>query len=85
MVVGEKKEKIYQLLMAVDGCAFDVDGDSIEIYQFDTTIESGKQMIKRLATKGYMGHTVITNKNLMIFADKKHKDWDRIVKVFNGL
>ena len=83
--VGEKIDKWYALLMATDGYGIDVNGGQIEVYQFDTTIQSGKDAIEKWKKEGFMGQPVIVNKNLMMFANKKHKDWKEIVHIFNRL
>lgn len=83
--IGKKSEKMYRLLMATDGYGIDVNGEYIEVYQFDTTIQSGKDAIEKWKKEGFMGQPVIVNKNLMMFADKKHKDWKEIFHIFNSL
>jgi len=85
MSIGEKSVKMSGLIMATDGYRIDVNGDSIEVYQFDTTIKSGKEAIEKWKKEGIMGHPVIVNKNLMMFVDKKHKNWKEIDHVFNTL
>jgi hypothetical protein len=85
MSLGKKTEKMYGLLMATDGYSIDVNGESIEIYQFNTTIKSGKDAIENWKNEGYMGHSVVVNRNLMLFTNNKHKNWEEIIKVFNEL
>lgn len=85
MSVGEKSDKMFALLMATDGYGIEVNGDSIEVYQFDTTIKSGIEAIEKWKTEGFMGQSVVVTKNLMMFPDMKHKDWKEIARVFGSL
>jgi len=62
MHLGEKTDKWHGLLRATRGYGIDVNGDSIEIYQFDTTIKSGKKAIEKWKEEGYMGQPVVVNK-----------------------
>ena len=83
--VGEKSDKAYGLIMAVDGTGVKVNDESLEVYQYDTTIKSGKEAIKKWNAEGIMGQPVIVNKNLLIIKKPKHPEWERIVDIFNGL
>lgn len=85
MTIGEKREKLYQMLQAVNGYGVEVNGDVILVYQFDTTISSGRDALDKWKRDGVMGQAVVVNKNLMLFVDLKHKDWDSILSIFNSL
>ncbi len=85
MSIGERSEKLYGLLMAIDGYGIEVNGDFIEVYQFDTTIKSGKEAIEKWNKEGFMGQPVIVRKNLMMFLNKNHKNWKQIENIFNSL
>ena len=58
--------------MATDGYSMKINSDSMEIYQFNTTIKSGREVIEKWEKEGCMGQVVIVNKNLMMFIDEKH-------------
>ncbi len=83
--IGKRSEKAYGLLMATDGYRIDVNDGSIEVYQFDTTIKSGKEAIEKWEKEGCMGHPVVVNKNLMMGSNEKHENWKEIIHVFNSL
>lgn len=83
--VGEKSIKAYGLIMAIDGTGVKVNDESLEVYQYDTTIKSGKDAIKKWEVEGIMGQPVIVNRNLLIIKKPKHPEWQRIVNVFNDL
>ena len=83
--LGEKEEKIFAMLQAVDGFSIPVNGQKVEIYQFDTSITSGREALERIKKDGFIGRAVTANGNIVIFNNPKHKDWDRIVKIFTEL
>ena len=61
--LGKKQEKMYQFLMASDGFGIEVNGENIEIYEYDTSITSGKEALVKIEKDGFMGHGVIVHKN----------------------
>jgi hypothetical protein len=83
--IGEKKEKMYQLIMATDGFNIKLNDDSIEIYQFDVSVDSGKVALDNVIKNGLMGKAVIANKNLVLLKKEKHKDWDKLSKIFQSI
>jgi hypothetical protein len=83
--LGKKHEKMYQFLMASDGFAIELNGSKIEIYEFDTTITSGKNALEKIKKDGFMGKGLIVNKNLAIMKNKKHEDWEKLKAIFNAL
>lgn len=85
LTVGDKSNKAYGLIMAVDGTGVEVSDDTLEVYQYDTTIKSGEEAIKMWQAEGIMGQPVIVNKNLLIIKKEKHSKWDRVVSIFNDL
>ena len=85
MTIGEKREKLYQMIQAIDGYGVEVNGDVILVYQFDTTISSGRDAIDKWKRDGVGGQPVVVNKNLMLAVDLKHKDWGSILSIFNSL
>ena len=85
MSIGEKNPKLFHMIQAVDGYGVEINGDTIEIYKFDTTITSGRDAIEKWKHDGIMGRPVVVRKNLMLFVDKKHEDWNFILENFNSL
>ena len=83
--LGKKQQKMYQFLMASDGFGIEINGSNIEIYEFDTSITSGKKALKKIEKDGFMGKGLVVNKNLAMMKNKKHKDWKRLKEIFNSL
>jgi hypothetical protein len=83
--IGKKQEKIYQLIMATDGFSIQINDASIEIYQFDLSVGSGRAALANVIENGLMGKAVITNKNLVLLKNEKHKDWDKLNKIFQSI
>ncbi len=83
--LGKKQQKMYQLLMASNGFGIEVNGSNIEIYEFDTSITSGKKALEKIKKEGFMGKGLIVHKNLAVMKKKKHKDWKRIKEIFSSL
>jgi hypothetical protein len=84
-VLGERQEKLFQLLMAVDGFAIKINNEFIEIYQFDTGNESGKTALEHLSTYGFMGQSILPNNNLGLIKKTTHPDWNRLEAIFMAL
>ena len=80
-IVSEPKEKMYVMLGASNGAGFDVNGDSIEIYEFDTSITSGRDALERLKTDGFSGQAAEIHKNLAIFVHDKSENTDAAKKI----
>ncbi len=51
-------EKMYQMIGARNGVGITIDGSVVEIYEFDTTIGSGREMLSNLQKEGFMGQRV---------------------------
>ena len=85
MKLGKKSEKEYRMLQAVDGYAIEIEGSRIEIYQFDTSIESGESALNRWKEEGIVGLKPVVNRNLMIFSPKKHPKWKEIKSIFMSI
>ena len=85
MKVSNKSEMMFQLIMASDGYSIDINGEGIEIYQFDTTIKSGREALDKLKKEGFMGQKIIAHKNLVIFQNIKHEKWNDILNILKEL
>lgn len=85
MTVEDCRKKMFQMVMAVDGCGLTVDGNGFEVYQFDLSIESGKKAIEIWKKDGLMGQPVLVHNNLMAIISQDHPSREKILKVFNGL
>lgn len=73
MEVGEQEHRMAYTIGASDGCGVRVNGDVIEVAQYDTLL------------KGSNLEDAITNGNLMLFRNPEHKNWDTILSTFNSL
>ena len=70
--VGDKSEKLFQLVGAIDGEGFVVDGSSCEAYEFDLTTESGKNSLQKVKEDGFLGIAYPEiNKNLAVHCSGK--------------
>lgn len=83
--LGDKQDKIYQFLMAVDGYGVNINGVTIEVYQFDLSIKTGQVALEKLKTDGFMGTGIIANKNLALMKKKKHPKWKELKELFLSL
>lgn len=83
--VEDCREKMFQMVMAVDGCGLTVDGKGFEVYQFDLSIESGKKALETWQKEGLMGQPVLVHNNLMAVVSQDHPSREKILKTFNGL
>ncbi len=83
--VGDRREKFYQLLMASDGAAFDVDGHTIEVYEFDVSVRTGRDALERLKEDGFMGRSMQIHENLALVVHGENPAEDRIQQLFESL
>ena len=73
-VVSDKSEKLYQMVGAVDGAGFEVNGDSCEAYEFDLTTKSGQESLNKVKEEGFLGFVFPeTNRNLAVHCSGKGK------------
>lgn len=72
---GPKQPQYYQMIGAKNGYGFSVEGDSrcsdqylcrCEVFEFDTSIGSGREALATLKKEGVMGTRPEINKNLAI-------------------
>ena len=73
MEVGEQEHRMAYTIGASDGCGVRVNGDAIEVAQYDSLL-IGSNL-----------EDAITNGNLMLFRKPGHKNWDTILSTFNSL
>ena len=83
--VGDRQEKLYQLLMASDGAAFAVDGHTVEVYAFDVSIRTGREALERLREDGFMGGSMQIHKNLALVVHGDNPAEDRIRRLLESL
>src|SRR5690625_4917062 len=83
--VGEPEEMFYEMVQASDGAALPVGARSIEVYQYDTTIRSGKEAHDAIREGGLMGRRVIAHENLILLPAPDHDHWTEILAVFESL
>jgi hypothetical protein len=83
--IGEKTEKMHGMIKANDGHGFEVSGETIEVYEYNTGITSGKKAINEMVEKGVMGQKVIRNNNLLLVVKDDHPKWDAIKQTFKNL
>ena len=76
---------IYQMIMASDGAALTIAGNDIEVYQFDTSITTGREALANLEKTGLMGRKVFVNRNLVILPDPENPKWAQIKAVFSSM
>lgn len=83
--IGEKTEKMYGVIKANDGYGLEINGESIEIYEYNTGITSGEEAIEKMVEDGVMGQRAIRRKNLLMLVEEDHPKWDTIKQTFKGL
>ena len=84
--VGDKSEKLFQLVGAIDGEGFVVDGSSCEAYEFDLTTESGKNSLQKVKEDGFLGIAYPEiNKNLAVHCSDKGNGTKAVYKVLKGM
>lgn len=54
------------MIGAVEGYNWTIQGEEVEVYRFDTSIQSGREALKRLGSQGLNGQPVTTNGNLAL-------------------
>lgn len=57
----------------------------VEVYQFDTSVTSGKDAIEALKKNGFMGQKCYFNKNLAMNRANNIPKWEQIKSTFSGL
>ena len=88
--VGENKDLVYAMLGASNGYKFDVNGNLIEIYYYDS--KNLKEEQKKFYNQAKTGNvdmggynvSVVFKNDLMIVRTDKHPDKDKILEVFNN-
>lgn len=90
LTIGEKSDKIFQLIGAKDGYAIEINGEKVELYEFDpdSKAEITKTNLKT-AKEGYMDMVgskanVILNGNIALIGYDDHPDKDKIVEIFKN-
>ena len=86
--VSDKSEKFYELIGAIDGEGFIIDGSSCEVYEFDLSTESGKKYLQKVKEDGILGPgspTPETNKNLAVHCLGKSIGTNAAYEVLKGM
>ncbi len=73
------------LVGASDCVLLDYYSGSVEVYQFDTSVTSGRDALEALKKNGFMGQSCYSNSNLAIDKAFTVPKWDRIRAVFSAL
>lgn len=82
--VGERSEKFYSLIGAENGFGVEIGGEEVEVYQFNLSITSGREMLETLQRDGFMGGAVQVQDNLVMFESKQHPQWSEILTAFQS-
>jgi hypothetical protein len=80
--IDEKRQNWYQMIMAADGYGVTIDGNSMEIYEFDLSIITGRKGLENVIENGLMGTGVIVNGNLVMLKSTKHPKWTELQELF---
>lgn len=92
--IGPKEAQQFQLIGAKNGYGFSVEGDSrcsdqylcrCEVYEFDTSIESGREALAAIKREGLMGIRMEFNKNLGMFCQGDTPQTKQAVSVLLGM
>ncbi len=83
---GEKEPQYFQLIGAKNGYGFSVDDDNrCEVYEFDTSIGSGRKALEVVKKEGLMGTRLEFNKNLGIFCQGDSPETKEAVSVLMSM
>ena len=82
-----ESEKMYGLIGAIDGYGMTVGQCRVEIYEFDTTIKSGRDALARLVEDGVNGRRAAQNKNLALLYHCKpdNSDYAKVSEILYSL
>lgn len=73
------------LVGASDCVSLDYYSGSVEVYQFDTSITSGRDALEALEKNGFMGQRCYSNSNIAIDKAFTVPKWEQIRAVFSAL
>ena len=91
---GSKEPQAAALIGAKSGYGFSLEGDSrcteenlcrCEVYEFDTSIGSGREALATIKKEGLMGTKLEFNKNLGIFCQGDSPQGTRAISVLKGM
>ena len=89
--VGDNEIVAYEMVGATNGYKFKVDGEPIEIYEYDESklTDDGKQKLEE-AKKGSINMSGINmpvkyNNNLVLIRSDEHSKGNEILEIFNSL
>lgn len=89
--VGDNEVVAYEMLGATNGYKFNVDGELIEIYEYDPSklTDDGKEKLEE-AKKGSINMSGISipvkyNNNLVLARSDEHSKGEEILEIFNSL
>lgn len=91
---GPKEPQLYQLIGAKNGYGFSVEGDSrcsseylcrCEVFEYDTSIGSGREALATYKKEGFMGTRGEFNKNLTIMCQGDTPQTKQAVAVLMGM
>lgn len=88
--IGEKSEKIFALIGAKDGYSIQLNGEKVELYEYDP--DSKEDLTKtslKTAEEGYIDMVgtkvnVILNGNIVLAGYDDHPDKDKIIELFKN-
>jgi hypothetical protein len=82
--VGDQETMFAQVIGAADGCRLDVNGQTVEAYEFALDAD-GRAALDKISRDGVLGFEVLTNANLVLVPDYRHSRWRDIHGVFESL
>ena len=81
----ENKGEGCGFLSAKDCALLQLHSGSVQVAEFDTSISSGREALKKLKRDGFMGQPYLFSKNLAIAKNQKVAQWDEVKSVFESL
>jgi predicted sugar kinase len=82
LVIERKDPKHGGLIGATSGKSLRIGDASVEVYQYNLSIESGKKALTRLKKRGVMGKAPVVNGNLVLLDKPDHPQWKEIKAAF---
>lgn len=82
LAVAERETYAHAVIEAIDGRGLRVNGDLIEVYEFDLCVASGREAIVRTEDDGVRDRAVIRRHNLVLVENTGHRHWEVVRRVF---
>ena len=88
LVVSSEEDFWYMLAGANDGKRLTIEGDTIEIYKYDTDVPKQKEILDDIKKKGKiiamdMSMPVVVNGTFVLYVTEEHPAKQKIIEIFN--